>query len=213
MPHHAKLREAKGDEDVYAVKHHEEVHRTARSRHQDQRAAAHEQDTVVGHKPIAQRGKAGGKPAVQRHVGQDPGAVQEACLRRDEQQGRLRSERDEDKGQGHAVRPGSGQLLEEHSIERLAFLGCHPEEQICHQQAGHRHRQRYGHVAHGAFAGLDPRLAQDGETVAHSLNSSVGSGAHAVRAQHQQDHPQPPQLAVRGSHIHARVVPNLADVA
>ena len=103
-------------------------------------------------------------------------------------------------------------LLEEHGVERLAFLVRNPEEQISHQQAGHGQRQRHGHVVHGAFAGLHPRFAQDGEAVAHGLNPGVGAGPHAVCAQHQQGHPQPAELAVRGGHVRAGVLPNLTEV-
>ena len=84
----------------------------------------------MGHEAVAEGREPGGEPAVQRHVGQHARAVQEARLRGDEQQRGLRGERDQDESERRAVRPGGGEMLEQHGIERLAGFGGDAIEQV-----------------------------------------------------------------------------------
>ena len=66
---------------------------------------------------------------------------------------------------------------------------------------------------HGAFAGLDLRLAENGKTVAHRLDSGVGARAHAVGAHDEQEHAGEPEFGLRLDHIGPRGSDDSAEVS
>ena len=82
MAHHAQLGQGESNENVDAVKHHEETDRSARYGQNQHGGATHEQNAVLRNQPVAQRSKTRGKPPVNGHTGKDPGTIQEAGLGR-----------------------------------------------------------------------------------------------------------------------------------
>ena len=83
-------------------------------------------------------------------------------------------------------RPMRRHLREQHRVERLADLWSDVEQHVAEEDAAGHERQRHRHINHSALAGHVARLAQDGQAVAHRLNSSVGAATEAVGAQKHQ---------------------------
>ena len=108
--------------------------------------------------------------------------------------------------------PGGGHSLEQDGVKRFAFLVHHAEQEIGYEQAGDGDGQGDGHVAHGAFAGLDAGLAQDWQAVADGLDSGVGARPHAVGPQDQQRHAQQTELGMGGAHFPARLSAERSEV-
>ena len=180
VPDHAGLGEREGDEHVDRVEDDEEVHGAPRHQHHDERGRAHEQDPVHRHEALAQVGEARREPAVERHVRQDAGAVEEPGLRGDDQERGLGEQGDDDEGAPGPVPPAGGHALEEHGVERLVRVDLDAVELVGDEEAGDRDRKRRPHVDHGPAAGLHARLAQDWKPVAHGLDPRVGARPHAV---------------------------------
>ena len=89
---HPELRESEGQEHVDRVHDDEVLDRSAGDIQHQQRHAAHEDDAVIPHQALGQVGEASGRVIVERHVGEHLRAVDDAGLRRDEQESRLRSQ-------------------------------------------------------------------------------------------------------------------------
>ena len=167
----------------------------------------------MGDEPVAQGGKARGEPPVERHIGEHARTIKEARLGGDEEQGRLGRQRNQDERESRSMRPGGGQLLEEHRVEGLADLGLHAKDQVADHQAGHGHREGNGHVAHGPLPGLNPWFPQDRQAVADGFNPSVRACPHAIGPQHQQGHTEPAELLMRRADIGGCALPDLGHIA
>jgi hypothetical protein len=84
--------------------------------------------------------------------------------------------------------------MRERSVAFRAGLVADVEQQVAHHEPGRQECQGNGHVAHGALGRLHARFSQDGQAVAHRLDTRVGACSHAVCAQHQEEDTECPQL-------------------
>ena len=132
-------------------------------------------------KPIAEGCELRWHPTVEGHVGEDARAVEETCLRGDEQEQRLGDQSNQHKP-ARATAPVGSQVLKQHRVERLAFLIIDVQEEVGKHQSCGGERQRDGHVVHRPLASLHFRLAQNGQAVTDRFDSGVGASAHTVRA-------------------------------
>ncbi len=91
--------------------------------------------------------------------------------------------------------------------------GHDPVQEVGDHQAHDRDGKGDGHVAHGALAGPDLRLPQNGQAVADRLDPRVGARAHAVGAQDEQDHAAESEFRLRLDHIGPRGSGDIAEVS
>ena len=204
VAHHAELGQHEGDEDIDAVEHDEQVHRAVGHDHEDQGAEAHEQDAVLGDEAVREHGEAGRQPAVNGHVGQHPGPVDEPRLGGHKQQQRLGHQGHQHEAAAERRPPAGGHGVEEHGVERLARHGPDLKEQVADDESDHGDGQGQGHVEHGALAGFFPGFAQDGQAVGHGLDAGIGAGAHAVGVQHEEQHADHAEFGMGRAHILAQ---------
>src|ERR1043165_9013048 len=122
---------------------------------------ADEQYAILRHETITQIGESGWEPAIQSHIGEHAGAIEETGLRGDKKEGGFGGESRKNKSESGAVRPTAGQALEEYRIESFVLGRLDFEQQVAKEQSGHRNRQRQSHVKHCPFAGLDPWLSKN----------------------------------------------------
>ena len=160
--------------------------------HQEARAA-HQQHAVLHGQPVAQRAEAVREPRVVRHVRHHPRPVDEAGLRRDEEQQRLRKQGEEDEPFSHRKPEQlhvSGELRRQQRVHGVVGVHvAHVEQQVAEDDAAGGHRQADGHVRHGALGGLDPGLAHDLQAVGDRFDSGVRAAAQRVGAHEEERQP------------------------
>ena len=159
--------------------------------HRD-RGDAHQEDAVLRDEPVGELGEAVRHPRVDRHVREDARAVEEARLRRDEEQRAPRASSvistnaapDRDAARRSSCPPACRRGPRSSSCPRPE---CTSREQVAEQDAARRERERRGHVEHRALAGLHARLAQDRDAVRDGLDAGVRAAAQRVGAQEERD--------------------------
>ena len=208
---HPELGEGEDQEHVDTVQDDQKRDGPTGQPHQEEGGRSHDQDPILGDQPVAEQGEAGRHPAVQGHIGQDPGAVQKTRLSRHEEDHSLGDEGRQD--EGPAGGDFTGQPLEQDGVQGLACLRLDPIQQIRQDESASDEGQAGRHVQHRPLARLDPGLPQDGETVTDSLDTRVGAAPQAVGVEQEEENPCQAHLGDRRLQFPARLLKDRRQVA
>ena len=93
--------------------------------------------------------------------------------------------------------------------------GVDAQQQVGNHQSAGRDGQREGHVAHGAFGGLDARLAHHRHAIGNRLDAGIGAAAHRIGIQKQPQHAENADRRIMGvlAHLGRNLGGDAADVA
>ena len=144
---HPELGEGEGEEHVDGIHDDEVLDRPAGDVEHQERHAAHEHHAVFPDQAFGEVGEAAGGVVIQRHVGEDLRAVDDAGLGRDEQERRLRPEHDRQEDLAAVPLPEvPDDLAEEDGVQRLPRDVPDFVQQVAQKDPAREERQGDRHV-------------------------------------------------------------------
>ena len=166
-----------------------------------ERGDAHQPDPVVRDEAVGELGEAVGRPGVRRHVGQDARPVEEARLRRDEEEAAGRDQGERSTRVCPRAKPPIVHDPKTLSARTafMIFVGCGraPVSRYAEDDARRGEGERDRHVEHRLLRVVDLRLPQDRHAVGNGLDAGVRAAAQRVGAQDDEEHRQEPDRGGR----------------
>ena len=183
----AQQRQREGDEHVDAVQHHQYRNIALGPGQDHQRAQPHQEYAILGHQPPGQVAEMARHPGINRHVGQHRWPAEKAGVGGHEQQAGFQEQHDRQQAMvdQRVQAPAGDDRAEGDRIQGLVRYFLRVPEQIEQDDAAGGEAQRAGHVEHGVFAGLDPRLTQHVDVIGDRFQPGVGAAAQRIGAQKQ----------------------------